>query len=43
MNNEEELIMLVGNIRSNVAVIATGVCGTAFMVFIGLLILILTR
>ena len=43
MNNEEELIILVSNIRSNVAVIAIGVCGIAFMIFIGLLLIILTR
>ena len=43
MNNEEELIILVNNIRSNVAVIAIGVCGIAFMIFIGLLIILLTR
>lgn len=43
MNNDEELIMLVSNIRSNVGVIAIGVCGAVFMIFIGLLILILTR
>jgi hypothetical protein len=40
MNNDEELLMLVNNIRSNVAVIAIGVWGIAAIITISLIIYI---
>jgi hypothetical protein len=40
MNNEEELLMLVSNIRSNVAVIAIGVWGATAIIIIGLVVYI---
>lgn len=40
MNNDEELLMLVNNIRSNVAVIVIGVWGIAAIITIGLIIYI---
>lgn len=40
MNNDEELLMLVNNIRSNAAVIAIGVWGIAAIITIGLIIYI---
>jgi hypothetical protein len=43
MNNEEELLMLVSNIRSNVAVIAVCACGSTFLLFIGLLLFLIPQ
>ena len=38
MDNEEELLIKVSNIRSNVAVITICVCGITCLIFVGLLL-----
>lgn len=43
MDNEEELLMVVSNIRSNVAVIAICACGSTFIFFVGLLLFLIPK